>query len=241
MIDIDPVISEDLWTYEAGYVGIIRDRLRATIDLYYSEYSDFVSDLTWVTPLVMDTSAGASSGEVIGLILTAEHDGVKEGPDGYVVDIDKSPEFILTNVNYGRVSLGGFDISLGAMFSQRLWSEVRISYLGRQKFYNPVTRSYDPINAPRYKISGSATFTGKDDRYWLGLNLRHIPAFDWSAGIFIGTIPAYLVIDMNCGYRLNDLSTLKLIISNLNNRVHREIVGGAKLGRLITLSLATNF
>jgi outer membrane receptor protein involved in Fe transport len=241
MTTIDPVISEDLWTYEAGYVGIIRDRLRATFDLYYSEYSDFVSDLTWVTPLVMDTSAGAASGEVIGLILTAEHDGVKEGPGGYVVDIDKPPEFILTNVNYGRVSLGGFDISLGSMFSQRLWSEVRISYLGRQKFYNPVTRSYDPINAPRYKISGSATFTGKDDRYWLGLTLRHIPTFDWSAGIFIGTIPAYLVIDMNCGCRLNELSTLKLIISNLNNRVHREIVGGAKLGRLITLSLATNF
>ena len=241
MVTIDPVISENLWTYEAGYVGIIRDRLRATFDLYYSEYSDFVSDLTWITPLVVDTTEGIENGEVIGMILTTEHDGMRIDSDGYVVDNENPPEFILTNVNYGRVNVGGFDVSLGIMFSQRLWSEVRASYLGRQSFYNPVTRTDDPINAPRYKISGSTTFIGNDEQYWLGLNLRYIPTFDWSAGIFIGTIPAYLVIDVNCGYRLNEQSTLKLIINNLNNCVHREIIGGAKLGRQITLSLATNF
>ena len=55
---IKPVRSEEVWTYEFGYAGFIGKRMRASFDLYYSTYSDFVSDLTWVTPVVIDTSDG---------------------------------------------------------------------------------------------------------------------------------------------------------------------------------------
>ena len=243
---VEPVISEDLWTYELGYVGVIRNRIRATLDLYYSEYSDFVSDLTLITPLVMDTSNGLAEAEILGLIAASEHDGIDEGPDGLpgtsddIVNFEAPIELILTNVNYGRISIGGFDLSIGFLFSPRLWSEVRFSYLSRQAFYNPLTRTDDPINAPRYKLSASATYISRHNRFWLGLTVRHIPTFDWATGIFIGTIPSYTVADLNWGYRFSDVYTFKVNINNLNNDVHREIIGGAELGRQIILNWSMN-
>ena len=40
------------------------------------------------------------------------------------------------------------------------------------------------------------------------------------------------------GYRITDLFTLKANLNNLNNDVHREIVGGSELGRQIVVSLS---
>ncbi|UCH11391.1 MAG: TonB-dependent receptor, partial [Fidelibacterota bacterium] len=243
---VEPMISEDLWTYELGYVGIIRNRIRATIDIYYSEYSDFVSDLVWVTPLVIDTSTGLENAEILGLVGVSEHDGIDEGPDGLpgtpddVVNFDKPIELILTNVNYGRISLGGLDLSVGYFFSPRLWAELRLSYLGRQSFYNPLTKSDDPINAPRYKLSGGLTYTSPQNRSWVSLAVRHIPLFDWSTGIFIGTVQSYTVADLGWGYRLDDNYTVKVNINNVNNDIHREIIGGAQLGRQILVNLSVN-
>ena len=53
---ISPVGSEVVYTYEFGYSGIVADKFRLTFDLYNSTYTDFVSDLTWITPVVLDTS-----------------------------------------------------------------------------------------------------------------------------------------------------------------------------------------
>ncbi|MFB0516009.1 MAG: TonB-dependent receptor [Candidatus Neomarinimicrobiota bacterium] len=245
---IEPVISEDLWTYELGYVGVLGNRIRATLDVYYSQYSDFVSDLTLITPLVMDTSKGLAEAERLGLVGTSEHDGIDIGPDNLpgteddsvITDLssDDHIEIILTNVNYGRISIGGLDLSIGYLFSPRLWSEVRYSYLGRQAFYNRLTRSYDPINAPRYKLSVGTTYTSRHNRFWLGLTVRHIPTFDWAVGAFVGTIPRYTVADLNWGFRFNDRYSFKMMVNNLNNDVHREIIGGAELGRQIILNLS---
>ncbi|MCH8024937.1 MAG: TonB-dependent receptor, partial [Candidatus Marinimicrobia bacterium] len=104
--NIAPITSELIWTYEIGYSGIINNRMRATMDIYYSEYGDFVSDLTWITPIVMDTlKYGFNSDAVIGLVGTSEFDGIDIGEDGIPgtaddkVDFDNPRELTLTNIN----------------------------------------------------------------------------------------------------------------------------------------------
>jgi outer membrane receptor protein involved in Fe transport len=243
--NIAPVTSELIWTYEVGYSGIINNRMRATLDIYYSEYGDFVSDLTWITPIVMDTlKYGFNSDAVIGLLGTSEYDGIDIGEDGIPgtaddkVDFENPRELTLTNINYGKVTLGGLDFSLTYFFSPQLSGDVRFSYLGRRSFYNPLTKADDPVNAPGYKISLGAKYSSRSNRLWLGLAARHIPTFDWSAGVFFGTIKTYTVIDVSMGYRITDLFTIKANLNNLNNDVHREIVGGAELGRQIVVNLA---
>lgn len=241
--EIDPVTSEIVWTHELGYSGLVFNRMRATFDLYYSEYSDFVSDLTWVTPVVLDTSDGLDNAIVLGVVMTSEHDGILVGEDGIPgtaddrVDEDNRPELALTNINYGLVTIWGFDMSVYTFLTRNLTMEVNGSYLGTKEFYNPLTKDYDPINAPTFKITGSLNYSGAK-RYWAGIGFRYIPTFDWSAGVYFGTIEEYVVVDANLGYRFNNMFTLQLNGSNVLNDRHREIIGGPRLGRHLTAKLS---
>ncbi|MFQ6676050.1 MAG: TonB-dependent receptor [Fidelibacterota bacterium] len=243
--EIDPVTSEIVWTHEFGYSGLIFDRMRATFDLYASQYSDFVSDLTWVTPVVLDTTEGLDNAKVLGVIMTTEYDGIIDGGDGIpgsdddTTDFENPSELTLTNINYGRVNIWGFDMSVYAFLTRNLTAEINASYLSRKHFYNPLTKDYDPINAPAFKITGSLNYSSSK-RYWGGIGFRYIPTFDWSAGVYFGTIKEYFVVDVNLGYRLNSMFTLQLNGSNVFNDLHREIIGGPELGRHVTAKLSAS-
>ena len=291
---IEPVRSEEVWTYEFGYSGFISPKIRASFDLYYSTYSDFVSDLTWVTPVVLDTSAGFYSvenpdPEILGFIPTGEHSGIKDGGDGIpgyyyieygsadwgsiipagwwdkpadqrngtrldyaygdtlgawwtddVTNFDNPVNLMLTNINYGQVTLWGMDASLYAFLTPQISTDVNFSFLGKTKFWNFLTRSYDPINAPKFKINAKMAYNA-DKGFHGNIGFRYIPEFEWAAGVHYGIIDEYLVFDTMLGYRFAEKYDLLLNINNINGNVHREIIGGPKLGRHITLKLNARF
>jgi len=289
---IDPIKPEVIWTYEFGYTGLITDRLRMTFDVYNSTYSDFVSDLTWVTPVALDTSSGFYSvdnpdPEILGVISLKERSNWVDGGDGIAgshwvaygstdwnnIDSDYwkipkeyrsgswlefgangdtlgawytddkfpvSPPLALTYISYGRVNMWGLDASLYAFITDRISADVNFSLLGRKGYYNKLTGNLDPINAPRFKLNAKLTYMAEEG--FLGnLGFRYIPEFEWSAGVHFGTIESYLVIDGMLGYKFNERYDLLLNINNINDDVHREIIGGPKLGRHITLKLNAHF
>ena len=77
-----------MYTYEFGYSGIVADKFRLTFDLYNSTYTDFVSDLTWITPVVLDTSENGFYGvddpdpKILGIVSTIEDSYWEDGGDG---------------------------------------------------------------------------------------------------------------------------------------------------------------
>ena len=291
---IKPVRSEEIWTYEFGYAGFIGDKIRASFDLYYSSYSDFVSDLTWVTPVVIDTSNGFYTvenpdPEILGFVPTAEHSGIRDGGDGIpgyyyieygssdwnslipagwwsrpveerngtklqiaygdtlgawwtddLTNFDNPVNLMLTNINYGRVNLWGMDASLYAFITPKITTDLNFSLLGKTRFWNFLTRSYDPVNAPRYKVNAKLAYNAQKGFHG-NLGFRYIPEFEWAAGVHFGIIEEYLVFDTMVGYRFAEKYDLLLNINNVNNDVHREIIGGPKLGRHITLKLNARF
>jgi outer membrane receptor protein involved in Fe transport len=238
--EIKPITSEIIWTYEFGYSGFIGKMARVTFDLYYSEYSDFVSDLTWITPIVMDTSNGFDNYEILGIIASSEHDNIDIGADNISGTDDDSKildplhddriELTLTNINYGQVYIHGFDMSIYAFLTKRITTEVNASYLGMQEFYNPLTRGYDPINAPKFKINSSLSYESTSG-ITANINFRYIPEFKWSAGVFYGTIKKYFITDLSLGYKINPTFSVLGNITNIFNDYHSEIVGGPELGR----------
>lgn len=286
---IDPVTSEEVWTYELGYSGFIGKKVRATFDLYYSTYSDFVSDLTWVSPVVLDTSAGFYSvdhpdPDILGIIPVSEHNGIIDGGDGIPgsywitpedpqwnnipegwwdrpaesrqgtdlvedgdsiigawwtddrVDFDHPVELNLTNINYGQISLWGFDASLYAFITPKITADLNVSFLGKTRFYNFLTKGYDPINAPQFKINGQLAYN-TDKGFSGNFGFRYIPEFDWSAGVHFGTIPTYLILDAMLAYKFDQRYSLLLNMNNISGKMHREIIGGPEMGRHITLKL----
>ena len=250
---IEPVNSEEVWTYEVGYAGLLNKRVKGTLDIYYSQYSDFVSDLTWVTPIVVDTSQGFYSVDnpspiikgVVPLLETVNIDPGADGKFGTSDDIiPQTPDLVFTNINYGDVELWGMDGSIFVFLDKNFSLDCNGSFLGETGFYNFLTKDYDPINAPQYKLSAALTFMPETGFNW-SLNMRHIPTFKWAAGVHFGTIESYTVLDGGIGYnfqhkwRDSSIRTYSLLfnISNINNHFHNEIIGGPELGRHFTLKL----
>ena len=306
--NIDPIRSEVVWTYEFGYTGMISNRLKMTFDLYSSNYSDFVSDLTWVTPVVLDTMENGWYGvdnpdpKILGIISLKEKSRWVDGGDGipgsryitfgsdewneissrYVTDpisgvktsfwagnqstrqgswldinaqgdtlgayytddnFTSSPNLALTSISYGKISLWGFDSSIYMFLTRKLSADLNLSYIANKGYWNPLLEAYDPINAPRYKINGKLTYMNRPG-FMGNIGFRYIPEFEWSAGVHYGTIDSYMIIDTMVGYQFKgNLSPYSLLlnINNLNNDEHREIIGGPKLGRNVTLKLNARF
>jgi len=242
---IEPVKSEVVWTNEIGYSGLIGGRMRATLDIYHSTYNDFVSDLTWITPVVLDTSDGFENSTILGFIATSEHDGFKDGGDGIpgssddIIDNDDPVELIFTNINYGEVKIWGCDASMYAFLSKQLSLDLNFSYLGTKHFYNFLTKDYDPINAPTVKLNANLSYSHSKGHN-ASLGFRYIPEFDWSAGVFYGTIPSYFVTDISMTYKINEIWSVMFNGSNIFNDYHREIIGGPKLGRHLKLQVAAS-
>ena len=94
-------------------------------------------------------------------------------------------------------------MSIYAFLTKHITTELNASYLGMQEFYNPLTRGYDPINAPKYKINSSLSYESQSG-LTAGLNMRYIPRFKWSAGVYYGTINQYFITDLNLGYKMTN-------------------------------------
>ena len=75
----------------------------------------------------------------------------------------------------------------------------------------------------------------------MALNYRHVDRFEWQDGLWAGIIGPYDIFDFHYNYALND--HLKLSVSALNflDDVHRELVGGAKMGRQVIFRLTSSF
>jgi outer membrane receptor protein involved in Fe transport len=232
---------------------LLNKRVRGTLDLYSSQYSDFVSDLTWVTPIVIDTSQGwytledpISNIQIVGVVPILETLDINVGNDGEygteddIIPTGQVPKLVFTNINYGNVKLWGLDGSIFVFISKHFSANITFSYLGTTSFYNFLTRENDPINAPEYKINGTLTYMPDMGINW-NIGMRYIPEFDWAAGVHYGTIKSYTVFDAALGYNFNTTYGVLLNVNNFNNDVHNEIIGGPKLARHYTLKLTARF
>ena len=125
-------------------------------------------------------------------------------------------------------------------FLSKQWTlDLNFSYLGTKHFYNFLTKDYDPINAPTVKLNANLSYSHSKGHN-ASLGFRYIPEFDWSAGVFYGTIPSYFVTDISMTYKINDTWSVMFNGSNIFDDYHREIIGGPKLGRHLKLQVAAS-
>ena len=120
------------------------------------------------------------------------------------------------------------------------WTIASRHVNGTTEFYNELTRRNDPINAPKFKWN--INFNYKNDKYgMLSIGYRHVDQFEWQDGIWSGIIGPYNLFDIHYKYDFNDYLSTSISCLNIFNDVHREIVGGAKMGRQIVMRFSTGF
>ena len=67
----------------------------------------------------------------------------------------------------------------------------------------------------------------------IAVNYRHVDKFEWQDGIWLGTIGPYNLIDVHYNYEINQYLSFNITAMNIFNDIHRELIGGAKMGRQV--------
>ena len=258
--DLPELEAEVVTSWELGYKGRINPLLYATLDVYTSHYSSFISPVTFITPIVVEKEVLETDYNDNGIINTIDDldndiindkedydesfDNWRNGIQG-VTAMDTIPGFappvVVGYINYGEVDMWGFDGSLTYLFHPEWTIDLNYSYLGMTEFYNPVTKNKDPINAPRHKAGLKLNYKPRKWPVTCSLNTRYVDGYQWSSGIYFGDIKPYFINDLHLGYEINKNLKINLTINNLLNHYHTEIVGGPSLGRVSLIRLQTSF
>jgi len=258
--DLPEIEAEIVKSWEFGYKGRLNSRMFGTLDLYTSHYSSFVSPVTFITPIVIEKSVletdynGDSLVNTIGDLendIVVDQDDYDESFNHWRSNIQGvtamdtipgyTPPVVVGYINYGEVDMWGLDASLTAIVNLEWSLDLTYSHLGMTEFYNPITKTKDPVNAPRHKAGMKLQFNPRRWPYTASLNARYVDGFKWSSGIYFGNINPYTIFDIHMGYEINRFVKANFTISNVLNHRHTEIIGGPALGRVALLRLTTKF
>ena len=250
--DLPGLVPTVFNSIEAGYKGLLGDRVRLAADVYFASVENFVGALKVESPNVFldPTSTGrfltsrlgplVQAGVVTADQIAALAEGLASVPVGVVApDQLDAPDVVLASRNFGSASYWGTDLSARILASDRLSLTAGYSFQSKECFDfdedGACPGSDDlALNAPSHKGSLGFAFTDRAAGFLVDGRWRFSDGFDMRSGVFAGTVEAYQVLDVTAGYQLpfQPSARLELTVYNVLNNLHREFVGAPELGRL---------
>ncbi|MEX2116485.1 MAG: TonB-dependent receptor [Bacteroidota bacterium] len=204
---------EKIVGYELGYKGVFSNAMFLTVDAYFSELTDFVTDLAVGVNPRFPASGGIYQGESV-------------------------PRTIWSYVNAGYVREAGIEIGANYYLTDEWVFRGNYSQYSFEVLETNVNDVLIP-NSPKRRIGGGVTYAyGMGD---VGVSIKYVPEFEWAAGIFRGTIPTYTILDLSGTYMATSHLMLSINISNALDREHYQIFGGSILGRRSVVTAVYSF
>jgi len=255
---IRPTITN---TFEAGYQGVLRDRLKLSVDVYHSRIKDFVGPLRVETPSVFLTGqsiatylttrlvgAGVPQANAQALATTLATQ-LAQVPLGTVApDQRPSSDLVLTYRNFGDVNLWGSDVGFQLLATDKVSFNGSFSWVSKEclDFNNDgscLSARDVALNAPTKKGSLGARFDNKVKGIAVEGRVRYSDTFPMNSGVYVGTVNSFTVFDANVAYKLPFASgaTVSLTVNNVFNDLHREFIGAPRMGRIALARLQYDF
>ena len=259
--DLPALVPTVFNSMEAGYKGLISDRVRLAADVYFANVENFIGALKVETPNVFldPASTGAFLASRLGPLVqaglvTSEQiaelaAGLAAVPIGAVTpDQFDSPDIVMASRNFGSASYWGTDLSAHVIASDRLSLTAGYSFQSQECFDfdedGACPGSDDlALNAPSHKGSLGFAFTDRARGFLFDARWRFADGFEMRSGVFAGPVDAYHVLDVTTGYQLpfQPNARLELTVYNALNNLHREFVGAPELGRLALVRVRYDF
>jgi iron complex outermembrane receptor protein len=207
--DIAPIRESPTNTIEAGYKGIVGNRLLVAADVYWSQKQDLVTPLTIQTPLLLlngpqlgaylvprfmadlGYSQAQATALAASLIGSATAPGLATIPVG-VISSDEihanGGQLLVTYVNVDEnLDYWGSDLSLRVLLN-RGWSFTASGSFVSEDRWQTQNAGLVTLNAPKSKGSLALNY---DDGEGSGLTgearLRYTAGFPVNSGVYIGT------------------------------------------------------
>ena len=221
---------EKVKSHELGYSGIFAGKMFVTVDLYKSNMTDFVTDLlpgvnqaqypTYVVPGTLGPAAQQGVTQFLAGALGARRIGV--------TTVNGAPALVLSYTNAGEVDTDGGEIAFNYYITNNWVLDANYS---KFNFEVKSAQGGDRLlpNAPENKYNLGLAWRGS--KLDAKVSYRWVEGYDWAAGVFVGTIPEYEVVNVAANYRINDMFGFGVDVSNALNNEHWEAFGGDLLER----------
>lgn len=220
---------EKITSYEAGYSGIFGGKAFVTLDYYQSKVENFVTDLLpGVNPAFAPYAAPAFLPAPVAATLLATLRGGLGANFAGLTTINGQPTLVLSYANSGKVDTQGVDFSLNYYVTDRWVADASYSWFD---FDVKEKNARDQLlpNAPENKISAGLAYRG--DKLNASVKYRWVDDFDWAAGIFVGSVPSYNLVDLGFSWRFSDRWALGVDVANALDEEHWQSFGGDLLSR----------
>lgn len=221
---------EEVRGYEAGYSAVISQKLYMTVDYYQSEVENFVTDLLpGVNPEFAPYAPPAGvPAPVVTQLLAVLRGALGPRFVGFTNLPGGQPALVVSYANAGAVDTQGADVAFNYYLSNRWVLDASYSWFDFEVKEAALGDVLLP-NAPENKLTAGVAYNG--DRWGGGIKYRWSDDFRWAAGVFVGDVPSYDVVDLSANYRLNDWLEFGVDVSNAFDDEHFQTFGGDLLAR----------
>jgi outer membrane receptor for ferrienterochelin and colicins len=200
---IEPIRESPSTTLEAGYTGLLANRLLLAADVWWSRKEDLVTPLTIQTPLVLlnpqqlgaylvprfmadlgytQAQAQALAGQLVP--------GLAQVPLGVIssADVDaRSAQVLVTYVNVDEnIDLWGTDVSATALLGNEFELSGSVSFVN-ENVWDTENAGLVTLNAPKWKGTVALDYDNDDTGLFGEARMRYNDSFAVNSGVYVGT------------------------------------------------------
>ncbi len=241
--DFEDFQPEKIQTWEVGYKSLINDRLFIDAYYYFSNYTDFIAEVTF--------TQGVPGGLRVmpdGSVYTNE---TAVGTEAWKQSVITQTDPNNPNQSFATQSYG-FDINADGNVRSHGWA-VTADYslnggfvLGGNISYNKLLDQDDLINqgfrasynTPEWRYNVKFANRKLTDNLGFNITYRWQDAYVWESSIGDGVIDAFGTMDAQMSYKLDNYNTiLKIGGSNIFNERYTTSLANPNLGAIYYISL----
>ncbi len=248
--DVSPLLPTITNSFEAGYKGLVGQRLVFDGSVYATQRRNFIAPLSVATPNVFLQTASLAA--YLGRFMPAAQAAALAAGIGGIAGNTQAPgiplatvsptgasagtDILLTYRNVGDVKLWGADLSAEYFANEHLTLAGSYSWLSDNLF--PATRPGETdlsTNTPRNKALLSARAHTSTRDASIEMRGRHVGGFRMVDGVWNGQVDGFTVADIEAGVAIPGTgdARLSLTIQNIADNRHAEFLSAPVLGRLL--------
>ena len=234
--DVPQVKPEQITSFEAGYRGLIDNRVMIDVVGYFNIYNNFI------TQVQVRKAAGLISLDGVDATNWPFHPNTEQNIRNAQtlltpITTPGQENTFQTYTNFDRTVQGaGAALSIDYMIGRGY--TVGANYNWNRLVEGLDANFLNDFNTPEHKINASFSNRKVTDNFGFNIVYRWQTDFRWESTFGSGTVPAIGTLDAQVSYKLKAARTvLKLGGSNLLNTKHVLNYGGPTLGAIYYISL----
>lgn len=206
--DIDPIRESISSTLEAGYKGLLANRLLVAADVWWSRKEDLVTPLTIQTPLVLlngqqlagylvprfmqdlGMSQAQATATAMSLVGSPTSPGLATIPLGVIssADVDAGgAQALVTYVNVDEtIDVWGTDISATVLLGSEWELSGTVSWVN-ENVWDTENAGLVTLNSPTFKGGLTLDYDNEDTGLFGQIRARYNDEFPVNSGVYVGT------------------------------------------------------